>query len=401
MTHDRSPYAVLDELAGHARGDDLARLVHTVAFAAADERRATLSDGLGELADRAGLTAEDAETSFGNVLRTLERKDVATSADARTLLATLLARGVALCSPEGADAEGRVAEVLIWLATHTAVDALPALDAALGDRAAGLWTAIGGVVRRVDAGELAEIDRAGAVIAAAALRGSASPAARAEAAALSGDARDPVVRALLKDATSRDAGPSSDRDAGASPASVRGEIVPAPRNPIVLILLAITGILLVLHLVRLLGRLILRYRHPAEVTITNRGLTVRARTQLFGRTLREGETHIPTEALRSVRREVRYPRLSLYAGLVSLGIGTYLGVSLVVDGTRAGSPELLGVGALFLAFGAALDFAFAHLAARSSGRCRVIIVPRSGRVVALGGADPALADAALAELLRR
>ena len=46
MSVDRSPQAVLDEIATLARGDDLARLVHTVAVAAADERRSRIEDGL-------------------------------------------------------------------------------------------------------------------------------------------------------------------------------------------------------------------------------------------------------------------------------------------------------------------------------------------------------------------
>jgi hypothetical protein len=162
----------------------------------------------------------------------------------------------------------------------------------------------------------------------------------------------------------------------------------------------VTGLLLVLRLGRLLGRLLLRYRRPAELQVTARGLTIRSRTELFGRTLKEREMHIPVEALLRASREVRYPRLGLYAGLVSLGAGTYLGVSLFVDGARAGSPELLGLGALFVALGAALDFGFSHLGTGARGQCRVVIVPRKGPVVAVGGADPVLADAALGRLVR-
>src|SRR5580704_8639097 len=73
MPADSSPHDVLDEIAALDRGDDLARLVHAVAFAAADERRATLADGLAEIAERAGIKPEDAETRFGNVLQALER----------------------------------------------------------------------------------------------------------------------------------------------------------------------------------------------------------------------------------------------------------------------------------------------------------------------------------------
>jgi hypothetical protein len=310
MTPDCSPHAVLDELAGHLRGDDLARLVHTAAFAAADERRPGLSDGLAELVERAGLTPEDAETRFGNVLRALERGTSEGAGSAgRVLLSTLLARGVALSPPSGEEAESRVAEALVWLATHTSLDALTALDATLGERAEGLWRAVASLVRRADEGSVPELGRAGAVIAASALRTSMSLAARAEAAALADEVRDPIVRSLLRDA------PSGGPGRATEPAPIEGELVPPPRGPVPVVLLAVTGLLLVLRLGRLLGRLLLRYRRPAELQVTARGLTIRSRTELFGRTLKEREMHIPVEALLRASREVRYPRLGLYAGL--------------------------------------------------------------------------------------
>ncbi|WP_437737821.1 hypothetical protein [Sorangium sp. So ce1335] len=412
---------MLDELAGHPHGDALARVVHTAAFAAADERRTTLEGGLAELVDRAGLSAADAETRFGNVIRALERGTSEGAGSAtRVLLATLLARGVALSPPEGAEAEGRVAEALVWLATYTSVDALAALDAALGERAAGLWRAVAALVRRADQGALPQLGRAGAIIAAAGLRGSASPAARAEAAALVDEVRDPIVRSLLRDALSPGrrpsrapgapagdgagadegwAGGAPDADGGA-PARLAGELSPPPRGPVALVLLAATGILLVMHAGRLAGRFLLRYRRPAAIEVGPRGVTVRSRTELLGRSLREQETYIPVESLLRATREVRYPRLGLYAGIVALGLGTYLGVSLLVDGARAGSPELLGMGALVFAFGAALDFGLSHLETATRGRCRVVLVPRKGPAVALAGLERAAADLALGKLPR-
>ncbi|MGK3983205.1 hypothetical protein WME99_09210 [Sorangium sp. So ce136] len=416
---------MLDELAGHPHGDDLARVVHTAAFAAADERRTTLEGGLAELVDRAGLSTADAETRFGNVIRALERGTSEGAGSAtRVLLATLLARGVALSPPEGPEAEGRVAEALVWLATYTSVDALTALDAALGERAAGLWRSVAALVRRADQGALPQLGRAGAIIAAAALRGSASPAARAEAAALVDEVRDPIVRSLLRDAVSpgrrpsrAPGAPAGDGEAapagadeawaagapeldGRAPARLAGELSPPPRGPVALVLLAVTGILLVMHAGRLAGRFLLRYRRPAALEVSPRGVTVRSRTELFGRAVREQETYIPVEALLRATREVRYPRLGLYAGLVALGLGTYLGVSLLVDGARAGSPELLGMGALVFAVGAALDFGLSHVETATRGRCRVVLVPRKGPAVALAGIERAAADLALGRLPR-
>src|SRR5688572_13724949 len=173
-----SSRSALEELARNKRGDDLARLVHTIAFAAADERRTALSDGVSEVADRAGLTYDEAETKFGNVLRALERGSTeGAGAATRALLGAALARGIALSPPEGAAAEERVAETLTWLATHTPIDALPCLDDALGARAAGFWLALGGIVRRVDAGKAPHLGRAGALVAAASLVASSAPTA--------------------------------------------------------------------------------------------------------------------------------------------------------------------------------------------------------------------------------
>jgi hypothetical protein len=397
MSLESSPHDVLDEIAALDRGDDLARLVHTAAFAAADERRPTLADGLAEIAERAGVKPEDAETRFGNVLRALERGGAEAAGSAtRALLSTLLARGIALSPPDGPEAEARVAEKVLWLSTHTSVDALSAIDAALGDGAAGLWTAVADLVRKVDEGTAPLVGRAGALIGAAALRESTSGAAREAAQALAGEVRDPIVRSLLGGSG---AGAASDPgDAGAS--LLTGEVAAPPRNPALLVLLGVTGVLAAVYLARLVGRVALGYRRPAELRVTPKGVTLRARTELLGRTLRDQRTVIPVEQLQRASREVRYPRLPLYVGLFALAAGSYLGVKLAVDGARAGSPELLGIGALLLAAGVGLDFLLESAESGLRGRCRVVLVPRRGPALALGGVDKAAADTALGALRR-
>jgi hypothetical protein len=392
MQSDRSPHAVLTELAGHPKGDDLARLVHTIAFAAADEHRTTFSDGLEEAASRAGISREDAETSFGNVLRALEKAaGEGAGPAARVLLATLLARGVALSPPRGPEAEERVVEAMLWIAAHTPLDPLASIDAAMGTEADGLWLAVASAVRRAELGSPPIPGRAETLVAAAALRASTNLTARAEANALAGEARDPVVRALLREGEAR--------EPQGAPTAARGELVPPPRNVVALALLGVTGILAVMHLGRLVGRLVLGYRRPAELRVTPRGLTVIAKTELLGRTLRNEEVHVPIESLLRASREVRYPQLASYAGILALALGSYAGISFAVDGARAGSPELLGLGALLVALGVTLDFVVANVAAKTKGRCRVVIVPRKGRPVAVGELDPAVADAALHRLM--
>jgi hypothetical protein len=398
-SNERNPETLLADLAALPRRDDLARLVHTLLFSAADERRTRLSDGLAELAQHLGLSARDAETPAGNILHALERGDL--DSTAAPVVSVLLARGIALSPPDGAAAETRVLESLVWLAANTPVDALSALDAALVDRAAGLWKAAAALVRRVDSGASAAAGRAGALIAAAALRASASPIAHAEARALAADVRDPILRTLLRD--DRALSPENDPLGGAPPEAITadGELMPPPRGPVAFVLLAFTGILAVLHVGRLVGRWVLRYRRPAAMRVSPRGVTVTARTEILGRTLKEQELHIPVESLLRATREVRFPRLATYAGLFALALGSYVGISLFVDGARAGSPELLGMGALLVAVGVALDFVLVSLSPSDRARCRLVVVPRKGPALAVGGVDVVSADAALRQLTRR
>ncbi len=400
MPADRSPHAVLEEIAARPRGDDLARLVHTVAFAAADEKRARIEDGLAELVERARLKTEDAETSYGNVLRALERGGAEAAGSAtRALLAGLLARGVALSPPSGTEAEARVAESLVWLATHTSIDALTSLDAALREKADGLWIAVATLIRRVDSGTAPLVGRAGAIIAASALHESDSAVARSEERALADDARDPIVRALLTQGTTvvTAAVPAGTE----GPATlVIGEIVPAPRGPVALIVLGFTGILAIMHLGRLLAQVALRYRRPAELRVTPKGLVIHTTTELLGRTLKERDIHIPIEALLRATREIRYPRLALYVGLGALALGSYLGISIFVDGARAGSPELLGIGLLLVVVGVGLDYVLSNIVPSTRRTCRIVFEPRRGASVALGRIDPVRADEALNRLKR-
>lgn len=391
---DRSPHAALSEIGAHPRGDDLARVVHTVAFAAADERRASLGQSAADAAERLGLERAAAETSFGNVLEVLEAADAAGPREAgRSLLSALLARGVALAPPDGPEAEERVAEELLWLSAHTVADAFAALDAALGDRAAGIWQALGRIVRRIEEGQAPTMGRADAVLAAAVLSTSASPAARAQVEAIGAQSRDPAIARLF-------GGASAPRVAGGDVAAA-GELVPPPRSTWVLALLAVTGILVILSVGRFLRRHVLRWREPATLDVSGAGIRVTSETSLLGRTLKKAEVHIPLDGVSSASREVRYPRLPTYIGISALAIGSYAGAKLFVDGARSASPELLGVGAVVVLLGLGLDYAMTHIAGAARGRCRLVIVPKKGRAVALGELDPASADAALHRLAER
>jgi hypothetical protein len=188
-----------------------------------------------------------------------------------------------------------------------------------------------------------------------------------------------------------------------APVELAGQIVPAPRSPIVTLLLAVTGLLLVAQVARLVGRLALALKRPARVQLDERGLRIEHRVEMLGRVLADRKTLVPLDNIARVVREVRYPRVGMYAGLLALVIGSYIGLGLLVDGLRVpgGSPSLLGLGLLVIALGLGIDFALTSLSDGVRGRCRLVVEPRKGKRVCVGGLDPASADAMLRALLER
>jgi hypothetical protein len=133
--------------------------------------------------------------------------------------------------------------------------------------------------------------------------------------------------------------PMPETTAAADDASERlaGERYPTPRGPVATALMAVTGILLLLRAGRLLAKLVLGLRQPTEVRVTADAIHVFARTEMLGKVVREQVIVIPKAGLLRAVREVRYPRVGMYAGLIALALGSYVGVGLVVDGLRAAS----------------------------------------------------------------
>lgn len=179
---------------------------------------------------------------------------------------------------------------------------------------------------------------------------------------------------------------------------LKGELTAPPRGAVATALVALSGLALVAAGVRLVGRLALGHRRPAHLRLSDRGLEISSRSELLGRVLSESETLIPLSNLSSIAREVRFARLGLYAGLLALVVGTYIGVGLLVDGVRVpgGSPSLLGLGLAAIALGIALDYVLAVVVGAARKKCRVVIVPVHGRPLCVEGLDPAATDAVLA-----
>jgi len=384
------------ELDSHPRRDELARLVRTAALTAADEQRARFVDGLDELMSEAELSSEDGLVGAFNVLEALKRVEPPVL-QGRELLGDLLARGVSLEPAGDAEEAERQARALCWLAAHTYLDALPKLDASLEpDTAARYWSALAQTVRDADE-RGSPAGRAEALAALAALTQSTTAAAQAECEALGVALTDPTLRHAAVPRYSP--APSSSRPAAPVGATaVSGRLVPVPLGSVGLVLQTVTGLIVIRYLLRFVGRFVLRMERPAEVKVDAAGITLNAKLDVVGRTVGEKQSHIPLDNLASAAIEVRYPRLALYAGLLALAVGTFVGVSLLVDGGRAGSPSLLALGAAVFGVGVVLDLVCASLWPSRRGQTRLLLVPRKGRSVALSTTERGAATAVLQHL---
>lgn len=370
----------------------LAALVRKVALASAALRRPDLASKFHAPAaeslatiQAAGIEPERAQTPFGNPLSVLELGPD-TPAE-RQLLSAMLALGVAADLPEGEQERDVLAADLVWLATHTTIDALSFFDSALGEQAAGMWEAVAHVARDPEAVG-PELGRAEALIATAAISMSKSEIAHRARLHLSHAATDVGVRALATGAVMANA------------ERLEGELSLPPFGPVATTLLTITGALFVLQLGRVLLRFVLAFRRPASISIGPNGLSLHQRTELLGKVLRERSIVVPLSSLVRVTRETRYARAGMYAGLVALVVGSYFGMGLLVDAVRVpgGSASLFGLAVLMMVVGLALDFTFSNAADTARGKCRMLVVPQRGRTLCLGSLDPARADAMLATI---
>jgi hypothetical protein len=380
------PLAAYEAVARSARLPDLVAITQKILGDATAHRRSGWEYGakVAAAADEAKLTRTDADTAFGNVLDVLGSG--AEGEAQRALACSLYAHAIAEARRDDDDL---LAGDVLWLATHSAFDATPLLDRALGDEADDLWTAIGDRIRRIDGGTGMSTGRGEAIVGCVALCSSESAVARKVAAELAPRLHDPTLARLLGPAV------HSPRQE----VRLEGEAMTPPRGPVLTTILALTGILFAMHALQLVARIALAYRRPAEVSLSEDGVRMRTRTELLGRTLREREHVIVRAGLVRVVREVRYPRAAFYAGLLALAVGSYVGVRAFVDGVRAASPSLLLSGLVVVSLGIAADFVLGSVLPGGRGRVRVVFVPRTGKALCVGDVDASLADDALARAL--
>jgi hypothetical protein len=195
--------------------------------------------------------------------------------------------------------------------------------------------------------------------------------------------------------------PTSSRTGDNQP--LEGKMGPRPRHPLTLAVLALTGLLFVARGLRCLGSLVLRSRVPTSVWLSARGLEMFSRHELLGHVLKERRVIVPLEDIRTVEREIRFPRFGLYAGLLALACGTILGTRLVIDGLRVAglSFPLVATGLSLILVGILLDMLLSGLGDARRSRCRLVILTRRGRGWAVGDLEPSRVDQLLTELSER
>lgn len=337
------------------------------------------------------LAEASAATAAGNAVVVL--REGARTDEQRELVADLVVLAAARDFPSAPETELETTRRMVWLEAHTSLRLLTPLREFLGGEASALGAALA---------RAAQPD-------ATSREGEPGPAPRGEllviAAALGAFPRELAARLpnapsfLVSDeAAARLLAPVEAGPEG----FVEGELGPPPRSPWLTVVLALTLWLFVSHGARLLGKVLLGYRTPARARLSPRGLELDAKTQLLGRTLKEKSLLVPLEQLAEVERETRFARAGLYAGLIALALGTYVGMGFLVDGLRApgGSLTLIGWALLCIAAGVAADFALTSLGDGARGRCRLIIRPRQGRRFAVGKVDPARTEAMLERLVQ-
>lgn len=380
------PLTAYDELTEHPRLGELSAIAHGVLRKMAEEHRSLPAPEARAKADELGIKADETKTSFGDAIAVLERGPE--DAAERTLACALWAHAIAENRPKEAEDEDKLARDLLWLATFTPFDATSLLDRALGEAADEMWIAIASVVKKIDANQIATAKRAEALVGIAALALSSSEEAAKLFQSVAREATDPMLKRLA----------ISDTVPVAKETHFSAQIAPAPRGPLATTALAFSGILFVMHAAGFVARYALALDRPAEVTLRGNEIQVESKMILLGRTLNEKKIVIKKSELARAGREVRYPRAAFYAGLLSLAIGSYFGISMLVDGTRSASPSLLLTGLIIVALGIAVDFALRSISPGMRGKCRLLFVPRRGPAICVLAGDTKTADDALALL---
>ena len=222
---------MVDELGRHANVANMAQAV-VAAAEAATAARSTKFPLQPQPLSSAELPQDGSDlwsTEWGNCLEILQHG--ARSADQVALVRALLALGLKHQFPSTPEQEQGAAALLLWLTAHTSCRAFEPLEAVLGDDARSLWYAVASVLEDPTRGS-ADFGRTEQLIAAVSLREATAASAREIAREVAARLDDPLLRTVVEGG-----------DAPSPLQPLLGELSPAPKNPWVTAVLALTFIL--------------------------------------------------------------------------------------------------------------------------------------------------------------
>src|SRR5690606_30477219 len=186
---------LVEKLAAHEAIAPMSAAVREAAHAAALARQPKFPLlGDPELAEPEGDPDTAWNTDWGNVWQVL--RTGAKSAEQVALVEALLALGDRDQFPSAPESALNTAALVVWLAAHTTCNAFEAFDAALGQGKAAFWQAVGRLVVDPQSGGV-DFGQTEALIAAVALRHSASPTAKEVTENLRKELTDPVLLSVL------------------------------------------------------------------------------------------------------------------------------------------------------------------------------------------------------------
>jgi hypothetical protein len=182
-------------------------------------------------------------------------------------------------------------------------------------------------------------------------------------------------------------------------AALQGELRRLPPKAALRIFQALTLLTLFSALARAMGRYTLGYRHRFRLFVRGREIVLEREHVTLGRVVRSARTVLPLDRLQEITLERRGEPPAFTAGLVALGLGTFVGSRVISEGVLAsgGAPWLLGVGALLVLTGLLLDFfvGSGRTPARPSGRPELHLRVSSERGWVLAHVDSEKAEALL------
>lgn len=163
------------------------------------------------------------------------------------------------------------------------------------------------------------------------------------------------------------------------------------------VLAVLTGFALLRGLVALIGRYLLVWRREATASIDGGNLTLDVEWSVVGKKFRRTRTVAPIRSIDAVRFEDRRRYVHLLVGFGCLAIGVWVGIQWLVEGLRAGFPQLALIGAGIVAAGVLIDLIMYLVIPEGKGRSHVQLAMGPWRV-RVAGIDRAAGERFLAAL---